>query len=116
MVRGGSVLHHIHKRKKLHQNHELEPYPHPKAMVRWLDKIILFLAIAGPMSKLPQIIQVFTERTVAGLSLTTWVIFVIIAVPWIAYGIVHKEKPIIIANILWFVTELTVVIGILMYG
>jgi uncharacterized protein with PQ loop repeat len=116
MVRGGSVLHHIHKRKKLHQDHNLEPYPHPKRFVRWLDLTIFFLAFAGPLANLPQIIQIFTEKTAAGLSFTTWLIFVIIAVPWIAYGIVHKEKPIIIANILWFITQLFVVIGIVMYG
>ena len=109
----GSPLHHMHLRKRVHKT--LEPYPHPNTLMRWLDRLILSLAILGPMANIPQIWKIFAEKNTAGLSLTTWSIFVVITIPWIIYGIVHKEKPIIVANILWFTTQLIVTAGIIIY-
>lgn len=113
MVRG-SGLHHISKRKRIHQKHE--PYPHPKKWIRWLDRIVLAVAIIGPMANIPQIIKVYFENNISGLSLVTWSMYLFMAVPWLVYGFVHKEKPIIVANILWLITNIMIVIGIIIHS
>ena len=110
----GSGLHHISKRKRINRKHE--PYPHPRKWIRWLDMTVLAVAIIGPLSNIPQIMRVYMERDVSGLSLVTWIMFFLMSIPWLIYGIVHREKPIITANILWFITNIMVVVGILIHS
>jgi len=110
----GAGLHHISRRRRIHKRHE--PYPHPKKWIRWLDRVVLAVAIIGPMANIPQIIKVYFENNISGLSLVTWVMFVLITIPWIFYGFIHKDKPIIVANILWFTTNVMIVIGIIIHS
>ena len=107
------AIHHIHKRKRFHEN--LEAYPHPNKWIRFLDNLILFVAVVGPMANIPQIIKIFTLKSSAGVSALTFIIYAVFNIPWIIYGIVHKEKPIVIAYILWLITNLAVIAGTFIY-
>jgi uncharacterized protein with PQ loop repeat len=112
-----SWLPHINKRKRYHRIHKkLKPYPHPNPWIRYLDYLVLVVGVLGPMSNIPQIMKIYLEQNVAGLSFVTWSLFCVFTVPWLVYGIVHKSKPIIIANSLWFTTQFTIVMGILIYS
>jgi len=106
-------IHHLHKRKRVHQ--KLEKYPHHHPWIRFLDNFLLVIAVIGPLNNLPQIIKIFTSKTSSGVSTLTFSLFALFNIPWIIYGIAHKEKPIIIAFSLWFITNLTVVIGTIIY-
>ena len=103
-------LHHLHKRNKL------EKYPHPVQWKRNLDWIIVIVAIAGPLINIPQITKVYITQNATGLSLLAWTFYVLINIPWFIYGVVHKDKPIIISSSLWALTNIIILIGILMYG
>jgi hypothetical protein len=35
---------------------------------------------------------------------------------WFTYGLVHREKPIIIMYSLWFISNSLIFIGVLLYG
>ena len=109
-----SALHHLHKRKRVH--HKLEKYPHKHEGVRLLDRIILVVAILGPLMNIPQILKIYIGKNPAGISLLTFASYATINLTWIIYGIVHKEKPIIIAFCLWFTTNLIIIAGILTYS
>lgn len=111
MQSGG--IHHLHKRKRIHQ--KLEKYPHPKKWIKILDNFLLIIAVIGPLNNLPQIIKIFALKSSSGVSTLTFSLFSLFNIPWIIYGIVHKEKPIIIAFSLWFITNMIVVIGTLIY-
>ena len=76
-----SWLHHINKRKRYYRVHKkLKPYPHPNPWIRRLDYLVLAVGIAGPMSNIPQILKIFLERNVAGLSLITWSLFTVFSI------------------------------------
>jgi len=107
-------LHHISKRKRFHD--KLQEYPHPEFWIRFLDKLLIFVAILGPASALPQVLKIFLTQSATGVSLLSWGLWLVLGVPWLTYGFVHKEKPLIIAYSLWLVMHSSVVIGILMYG
>jgi uncharacterized protein with PQ loop repeat len=104
---------HIEMRKRLHKG--LDSYPHQNKWVRALDNFLIFVAIVGPLMNIPQIFKVFYFQEVSGISLISWSMYTFFDIPWIIYGIVHKEKPIVTAYILWFLTNLLVVIGTLLY-
>jgi MtN3 and saliva related transmembrane protein len=106
--------HHLHQRKRIYKR--LEPIPNPKALKRFLDRIMVFIATAGPIAVLPQMFDVFFTKNVTGLSLTTWTLWTLLSFVWLLYGVLHKEPPIIVSNILYIVLQGLVVGGILMYG
>jgi uncharacterized protein with PQ loop repeat len=109
-----STQHHIHRRKREHVKRQ--QYPHPNKYVRFLDKVCLVFSVLMPLTAVPQIWKIFAERNAQGLSLLMWVLCAIGAIPFLIYGIVHKEKQLIILNALWFIMEVIVVSGILVYG
>lgn len=107
-------IHHMHIRKRMHQN--LEQYPHPNKMKRMLDKSIYAIGVVGPIMTIPQIINVWIEKETSGISLLSWSTYTILALIWLFYGYVHKEKPIIIAHIFSFLVNFAVVFGAFLYA
>jgi len=77
---------------------------------------VLSLAILGPMFDVPQLYQIYSTKSAAGVSFYTWFLFAFFAIPWMIYGIVHKEKPIVISYALWILIDSAIVIGVLMYS
>ncbi len=110
------MKHHFHLQKRKRDGKKLKPFPHKDPKIRFLDRLILVIASIGPMANLPQIIKIFSTQNAAGISVFTFSIYAIFDIPWIIYGIVHKEKPIVISFSLWLITNLFVIAGALMYG
>lgn len=108
-----SGLHHIHKRKIVYE--KLEKYPSKNKWVRRLDRFLLFFAIFGPLSALPQIMKIFYLQNASGVSTITYSLWSVGVIPWIIYGYVHKTKPIMIAYSLWFFMYVLIVVGSLIY-
>jgi len=82
----------------------------------FLDKLTFIVGIIGPFTVLPQIYSIFSTKSAAGVSLTTWVLIFIVTFPWILYGIAHKERSIIVSFILWEIVNFGVILGVLMYA
>ncbi|MCK4997642.1 hypothetical protein KAS08_05030 [Candidatus Pacearchaeota archaeon] len=106
-------VHHIHKRKRAHE--KLEKFPHNNKYIRGLDKFLIIIAIIGPLVALPQILQIFVLKNASGVSALSWGLYALFNLPWITYGFVHKEKPIIIGYMLSFFINLIVLTGALVY-
>jgi uncharacterized protein with PQ loop repeat len=109
----GQIQNHLHLRQRLFK--KLEQYPHPDQTIRRVDELAYFFGIAGPLFSIPQLYQIWSTQDAVGVSLLSWSAFTIGSMFWLTYGIVHKEKPIIISQTLWFILQLTIVIGILLY-
>ena len=89
---------HIHKRKRNKGTaHKLKAYPSENKWISFLDKFLVAVAVGS------------------GISLITWLMYSVFDIPWIVYGFVHKEKPIIITYTLWFIVNMAVVIGSIIY-
>ncbi|MBS3084650.1 hypothetical protein J4411_01935 [Candidatus Pacearchaeota archaeon] len=110
----GHGLQHFHIRKRI--NLKREKFPNPDKKIRVLDKIIYIVSIIGPIMMLPQVLKIFIEKNADGVSMISYASFAFLSIIWLFYGIVHKEKPIIITNLLWIMVHLLVVIGALIYG
>lgn len=107
-------IHHLHTRKRVCE--KTEKYPHPHKGVRFLDNLLLVIAVIGPLVNVPQMFKIYTLKSAMGVSLLTFSLYAFFDIPWIAYGIVHKEKPIIIAYSLWLITNIVVIAGIIAYS
>lgn len=83
---------------------------------RTIDKIVLIAAFLMPLIELPQLLEIYLNKSAENVSLLTWSFFVVFGVPWLIYGIIHKEKPIIVLYTLWVAVDFTIALGILLYG
>lgn len=72
-------------------------------------------AIVEPLMTIPQIYQIWSTKQAQGVSLLSWVFYLIAAVIWLLYGIKVKDKAVIIASVLWVFVEGLVIAGILVY-
>jgi uncharacterized protein with PQ loop repeat len=108
-------MHYLGMRHKYERKAGIRKQRHSTYIV-FLDKLTFIAGVVGPFTVLPQIYTIFTTHSAAGVSLTTWFLIFIVTFPWILYGIAHKEKSIIVSFILWEIVNLTVVIGVLLYG
>lgn len=110
----GRGLHHLHKRKRIHQKYE--KYPSKDKWKRLVDKFIYIVAIFGPLIAIPQVLKIWANQDGSGVSVLTWLGYLVGAFFWLIYGFAHKEKPIIITNSLWIVVEIFIIIGIFRFG
>jgi len=69
---------------------------HTSIFHRALNAVIIVIATASPLITLPQLFDIYTKKNVAGVSSVTWIAYVFTATIWFAYGIIHREKVIVI--------------------
>ncbi|MBI5227073.1 hypothetical protein HY988_00660 [Candidatus Micrarchaeota archaeon] len=105
-----SAIHHLHKRKRIHQKHE--KYPHPDKWKNRLDLIVFGIGLFAVFMTIPQVIEVWTNKNVAGVSPATWITYALASFCWMIYGVVHKEDKIVVVNALYVVLNLLVVAGV----
>ncbi len=107
-------LHHIHQRKRA-SGRSRHPFPAQSKNIRWLDKVVLVAGIVSPAMMLPQLWLIYSEKNAAGIEPVSWISFTLLNIPWIIYGLVHKEAPFVLTYILWFITNALVFIGAVIY-
>ena len=107
-------IHHIQKRKRTKGKHE--PYPSKDFLKNILDRAIYIAGIFGLVMTIPQILKIYVEQNVSGISVPTWVAYLLMSLTWVAYGIVHKEKPLIITYSLWVIMKLVIIFGVMLYN
>ena len=81
----------------------------------FIDRFIYFVAVAYPLSSLPQILKIYGEKNAEAISISTFVLFTVFALIWLIYGIVHKDKAILLSNVLWISTYIIIIIGAILY-
>ena len=74
------------------------------------------VGIAAPLALVPQILELYTTKSAAGLALPSWLLFIVVNLLWTIYGVVHKDKHIIYANVFMALFNSIVVAGVLMYS
>ncbi len=104
-------MRHKHEQTAAHQKHTESNTPYTV----FLDKLTFVAGVIGPFTVLPQIYTIFSTHSAAGVSLLTWALIFIVTLPWVFYGLAHKDKSIIVSFTLWEVVNLTVVAGVLLY-
>lgn len=85
---------------------------HKKKKASAFDRLIIVVSIIYPLSSLPQLIGVYSGNT-EGVSILSWLIFLVCASLFFTYGIRHRVTPMIVANALWIIVDSTIVIGLL---
>lgn len=83
----------------------------------WVMDVLAYMASSASLFfTLDQVRLVWAEQTASGVSLPAWSFYTLSAVVWLCYGLVHRERIIIVVNSLAFVTNGLVALGVVLYG
>ena len=96
-------------------SHHLHKHLSKKQKITVIDKLMSMAAVIHPLMGVPQVIAIYSTQNVSGISLTTWFGFMTLGLVFLAYGLVHKIKPFVMTQILWFIVDFFVVFGVLLY-
>ena len=127
MSQGTHAIHHAHKKQRaIEAAAKVEGMSkaqveaailHPaNRFKRILDRTVYFTGALSVFMAIPQVLQSYLNQNATGVAFITWFTFLINAIIWTTYGIIHKEKPIIMMYVSYFVIDLFIVTGIIMYS
>ncbi len=119
MPHGARGLYHLDKRRRYHHrkkvNADLEPYPHPNLWMQAIDYTVTIVGIVIPLMTIPQIVKSYTIKDVSSPALGTWFAYLFSSLFWFAYGLIHRSRPILVNSFLWFLMNMLVIVGALIY-
>ncbi len=92
--------------------HSIDQHP---TFCKFIDRAIYGVGLFGVAIIIPQILKIWINKQTDGISVTTWIGFLVSSVFWLLYGVIHKQKPIIITNIAAIFAHTSVIFGILLF-
>lgn len=110
-------MHHLGPRHQaLRKKGVLPTIPRSKRVVSSVDVLAYIASFVSPLFTIDQVRLIWVEHNAEGVSMIAWVVYTLSSIIWLSYGTIHREKPIIISNILWVFFSVLVVAGVLIYG
>ena len=83
--------------------------------VSGLEKVLRGLSVFTMLMTVPQVLTIWVGRDAGGVSLVSWLSYLLAAGLWFVYGLQKRDKTIYLACIGWVVLDAAVVVGIIMY-
>jgi uncharacterized protein with PQ loop repeat len=99
-------------------HHHIYKISKPTSSKFWeklLYRVTIIAGIVSPVMVVPQIYKIFHNHSAAGVSALSWSAFALLDLPFIIYGLSRKDKPIITTYSLFFLGNLMVAIGAIIY-
>jgi uncharacterized protein with PQ loop repeat len=90
--------------------------PDAAATVSGLERVLRALSIVTMLMTVPQVMIVWTGPSVEGVSLVSWLSYLVSACLWLIYGLRRHDKTIYLACIGWILLDAAIVIGVLVRG
>jgi uncharacterized protein with PQ loop repeat len=81
-----------------------------------LERILRALSILTMLMTVPQVVTVWTGPSVEGVSLVSWLSYLVSACLWLVYGLRKHDKTVYLACIGWILLDAAIVIGVLARG
>jgi len=80
--------------------------------IRLLDRMAYLMGAITVLVNIPQLIAVWASPDAQGVSMISWTGFFLGSCFWVIYGLLHKERPIIVMNVSLMIVQGFIVIGI----
>ncbi|MBS3093165.1 hypothetical protein J4456_01130 [Candidatus Pacearchaeota archaeon] len=93
--------------------HKRRPDNHRK-LKKFFDKFVIAFLI--PLAHTFHLLKIWPYRDASKISKISWSSFIVFSLFWPVYGIIHKEKLIIIMYVFLFVIQAIIVLGGFLYG
>lgn len=93
------------------QHHfSLEVFMRKRKTKHAVNSLAYFVGVTGNIAVVPQIIKAW-QSNAPGLAILTWLLFIVIGFIWLIYAFQHKQKPLIVAQIVGITVNVAVVTG-----
>ena len=83
--------------------------------VTGLEKVLRGLSVFTMLMTVPQVWTVWVGGNAAGVSLLSWLAYLLSACLWFVYGLKKRDKTIYLACVGWVLLDLAVVIGVVVH-
>lgn len=83
--------------------------------VSGLEKVLRLLSVFTMLMTVPQVLTIWVGRDAGGVSLVSWLSYLLAACLWFVYGLQKRDKTIYLACIGWVVLDAAVVAGVIMH-
>ncbi len=80
-----------------------------------LERMLNLLSALTLLMTVPQVLVIWIGHNAGGVSLVSWLSYLIAACLWFIYGLRKHDKSIYLACIGWIILDSAVVIGVVMY-
>ena len=80
-----------------------------------LDRLTYITGILLPILTIPQAYSVLIQQQTAGVSLVTWSFYLLSSALFAIFGVIHKQKLLIVTYIPFVIVESAIVLGLLIY-
>jgi uncharacterized protein with PQ loop repeat len=81
-----------------------------------LEKVLRGLSVFTMLMTVPQVLTVWIGRDAAGVSLVSWLAYLLAACLWFVYGFQKRDKTIYLACVGWIVLDAAIVAGVIVHG
>ena len=86
------------------------------APVSGLEKILRGMSVFTMLMTVPQVYIVWVRHDVGGVSLLSWLAYLLSACLWFVYGMQKRDRTIYLACVGWVLLDLAVVAGVIVFG
>ena len=81
-----------------------------------LEKFLRSLSVVTMLMTVPQVVAVWGGGSTAGVSLASWIAYLVSACLWFVYGLRKRDRTIYVACIGWILLDAGIVAGVLVHG
>ena len=90
-----------------------EPRSPPR--VSGLEKVLRGLSVFTMLMTVPQVLTIWVGRDAGGVSVVSWVSYLVSACLWFVYGLQKHDKTIYLACVGWVLLDVAIVIGVIVH-
>lgn len=80
-----------------------------------LEKVLRGLSVFTMLMTVPQVLTIWVERDAGGVSLVSWISYLVAACLWFVYGLQKRDKTIYLACVGWVLLDAAIVIGVIIH-
>lgn len=88
---------------------------HGSPPVSGLEKVLRIFSVLTMLMTVPQVLTIWVGRNASGVSLISWISYLLSACLWFVYGVQKRDKTIYLACIGWILLDAAIVIGGIIY-
>ena len=81
-----------------------------------LEKILRGLSVFTMLMTVPQVLTIWIGRDAAGVSLVSWLAYLLSACLWFVYGLKKGDKTIYMACVGWVLLDVAIVVGVVVHA
>ena len=107
------VRHVTRRRKKARKE---RGFPTRTSVLKDAVEILIYpIAFLAPLALVPQVWQLYATQDATSLALSTWLVLGFLNLLWIFYAWVHRERPVMITNVMFGFLNFAIAFGVILF-